>query len=243
MTGSRCARPRSGSRSRRRPRSGTGWTGRPGWPTGPPGRIPARPARRAARAADRGPAGVEAAGPGLDRVPAGPSGLHGARCTRSWPGTAARGWRLRAEHRAVRPGGQAVWQSAAYSTRPIRRKIAPRDAQRQEIELNQVHVRSPCGSPADSPGPARTPCPCLGVKGQRVQIPPSRPFFERLHPEMGMKNGHSRSRLALHGRLPPQLLALHRRLCEACGCSSPASLEAAYYRQNAALTEAGQTST
>jgi hypothetical protein len=33
------------------------------------------------------------------------------------------------------------------------------------------------------------------------------------------------------------------RLCEACGRISPASLEAAYYRQNAALTEAGQTPT
>jgi hypothetical protein len=27
----------------------------------------------------------------------------------------------------------------------------------------------------------------LGVKGSRVQIPPSRRFFERLYPEMGTK--------------------------------------------------------
>jgi putative transposase len=32
-----------------------------------------------------------------------------------------------------------------------------------------------------------------------------------------------------------------RRLYEACGDIPPAELEAAYYRQNAALTEAGQT--
>jgi putative transposase len=35
----------------------------------------------------------------------------------------------------------------------------------------------------------------------------------------------------------------HRRLYEACGDIPPAELEAAYYRQNAALTEAGQTTT
>jgi putative transposase len=33
----------------------------------------------------------------------------------------------------------------------------------------------------------------------------------------------------------------HRRLYEACGDIPPAELETAYYRQNAALTEAGQT--
>jgi putative transposase len=33
----------------------------------------------------------------------------------------------------------------------------------------------------------------------------------------------------------------HRRLCEACGDIPPAGLEAAYYRQNAALTKVGQT--
>jgi putative transposase len=35
----------------------------------------------------------------------------------------------------------------------------------------------------------------------------------------------------------------HRRLYEACGDIPPAELEAAYYRQNAALTQAGQTTT
>jgi putative transposase len=35
----------------------------------------------------------------------------------------------------------------------------------------------------------------------------------------------------------------HRRLYEACGDITPAELEAAYYRQNADLTEAGQTTT
>ena len=35
----------------------------------------------------------------------------------------------------------------------------------------------------------------------------------------------------------------HRRLYEACGDIPPAELETAYYRQNAALTEAGQTTT
>jgi putative transposase len=35
----------------------------------------------------------------------------------------------------------------------------------------------------------------------------------------------------------------HRRLYEACGDIPPAELEAAYYRQNAALAEAGQTTT
>ena len=35
----------------------------------------------------------------------------------------------------------------------------------------------------------------------------------------------------------------HRRLYEACGDIPPAELENAYYRQNAALTEAGQTTT
>jgi hypothetical protein len=35
----------------------------------------------------------------------------------------------------------------------------------------------------------------------------------------------------------------HRRLYQACGDIPPAELEAAYYRQNAALTEAGQTTT
>jgi putative transposase len=35
----------------------------------------------------------------------------------------------------------------------------------------------------------------------------------------------------------------HRRLYEACGDIPPTELEAAYYRQNAALTEAGQTTT
>jgi putative transposase len=35
----------------------------------------------------------------------------------------------------------------------------------------------------------------------------------------------------------------HRRLYEACGDIPPAELEAAYYRQNVALTEAGQTTT
>jgi transposase InsO family protein len=35
----------------------------------------------------------------------------------------------------------------------------------------------------------------------------------------------------------------HRRLYEACGDIPPAELEAAYYRQNAALIEAGQTTT
>ena len=35
----------------------------------------------------------------------------------------------------------------------------------------------------------------------------------------------------------------HRRLYEACGDIPPAELEAAYYSQNAALTEAGQTTT
>jgi putative transposase len=35
----------------------------------------------------------------------------------------------------------------------------------------------------------------------------------------------------------------HRRLYEACGDIPPAELEAAYYRQHAALTEAGQTTT
>jgi len=29
----------------------------------------------------------------------------------------------------------------------------------------------------------------LGVKGSRVQIPPSRPFFEQLFPELGTENG------------------------------------------------------
>jgi transposase InsO family protein len=35
----------------------------------------------------------------------------------------------------------------------------------------------------------------------------------------------------------------HRRLYEACGDIPPAELETAYYRQNAALTEAGLTTT
>ena len=35
----------------------------------------------------------------------------------------------------------------------------------------------------------------------------------------------------------------HRRLYEACGDIPPAELENAYYRQSAALTEAGQTTT
>lgn len=35
----------------------------------------------------------------------------------------------------------------------------------------------------------------------------------------------------------------HRRLYEACGDIPPADLETAYYRQNAALAEAGQTTT
>lgn len=35
----------------------------------------------------------------------------------------------------------------------------------------------------------------------------------------------------------------HRRLYEACGDIPPAQLETAYYRQNAALTQAGQTTT
>jgi putative transposase len=35
----------------------------------------------------------------------------------------------------------------------------------------------------------------------------------------------------------------HRRLYEACGDIPPAELENAYYRQNAVLTEAGQTTT
>jgi putative transposase len=35
----------------------------------------------------------------------------------------------------------------------------------------------------------------------------------------------------------------HQRLYEACGDIPPAELENAYYRQNAALTEAGQTTT
>ena len=35
----------------------------------------------------------------------------------------------------------------------------------------------------------------------------------------------------------------HRRLYEACGDIPPAELEAAYYSQNAALAEAGQTTT
>jgi putative transposase len=35
----------------------------------------------------------------------------------------------------------------------------------------------------------------------------------------------------------------HRRLYGACGDIPPAELDAAYYRQNAALTEAGQTTT
>ena len=35
----------------------------------------------------------------------------------------------------------------------------------------------------------------------------------------------------------------HRRLYEACGDVPPAELEAAYYSQNAVLTEAGQTTT
>jgi Integrase core domain len=35
----------------------------------------------------------------------------------------------------------------------------------------------------------------------------------------------------------------HRRLYEACGDIPPAELETAYYRQNAALAEAGQTTT
>ena len=35
----------------------------------------------------------------------------------------------------------------------------------------------------------------------------------------------------------------HRRLYEACGDIPPAELETAYYRQNTALTEAGQTTT
>ena len=34
-----------------------------------------------------------------------------------------------------------------------------------------------------------------------------------------------------------------RRLCEACGDIPPAELETAYYGQNAALAEAGQTTT
>lgn len=33
----------------------------------------------------------------------------------------------------------------------------------------------------------------------------------------------------------------HRRLYEACGDIPPAELETAYYRQNAALSKAGQT--
>ena len=35
------------------------------------------------------------------------------------------------------------------------------------------------GSPADSVRPSQTGRSCLGVKGSRVQIPPSRLFFER----------------------------------------------------------------
>jgi putative transposase len=35
----------------------------------------------------------------------------------------------------------------------------------------------------------------------------------------------------------------YRRLCEACRDIPPAELEAAYYSQNTALTEAGQTTT
>jgi putative transposase len=35
----------------------------------------------------------------------------------------------------------------------------------------------------------------------------------------------------------------HRRLYQACGDIPPAELETAYYRQNAALAEAGQTTT
>jgi putative transposase len=35
----------------------------------------------------------------------------------------------------------------------------------------------------------------------------------------------------------------HRRLYEACGDIPPAELETAYYRQNAVLAEAGQTTT
>jgi putative transposase len=35
----------------------------------------------------------------------------------------------------------------------------------------------------------------------------------------------------------------HRRLYEACGDIPPAELETAYYRHNAVLTEAGQTTT
>jgi putative transposase len=35
----------------------------------------------------------------------------------------------------------------------------------------------------------------------------------------------------------------HRRLYEACGDIPPAELENAYYRQNAGLAEAGQTTT
>ena len=35
----------------------------------------------------------------------------------------------------------------------------------------------------------------------------------------------------------------HRRLYEACGDIPPAELETVYYRQSAALTEAGQTTT
>ena len=35
----------------------------------------------------------------------------------------------------------------------------------------------------------------------------------------------------------------HRRLYQACGDIPPADLETAYYRQNTALTEAGQTTT
>jgi hypothetical protein len=44
----------------------------------------------------------------------------------------------------------------------------------------------------------------LGVKGSRVRIPPSRPFFEHLYPEMGTKTAmivptwHSRNGAAPH---------------------------------------------
>jgi hypothetical protein len=51
------------------------------------------------------------------------------------------------------------------------------DGERQRAAFALVN-----GSRPDFPGSARTPCPWLGVKGSRVQIPPSRP--ERCRSEL-----------------------------------------------------------
>ena len=199
MTGGRCGAPRSGTRSRTRPRpagrAGTGRRAQPGWRTGPPatrqpGPTPGRTERRIV--------GLRVTGGWARRGsrPAGHEPLHRAR--RPGPLAAARRWRTwtvatGVPVRRYERAGPASWStstSRSSGTSPTAAAIAPRAGPGRQ--------RNRPGPPR--PGRAQTTAarPGLRLPAHR----PGRPLPAGLHRDPGRRDARKPPRRSWPARTP-----------------------------------------